>query len=62
MIKLIIKQEIKDMMKRADNSDVDFLDLFGNYRRRIVYGSKVVSDDEFDEICEQVLREVEEKI
>jgi hypothetical protein len=48
-------------MKRADNSDVDFLDLFGAYRRKIVYGSKVVSDDEFDEICVEVLKDIEKE-
>lgn len=61
MIRAMIKEDIKRIMRRCDEDlEREFLDEFGAYRRKIVYQSKVVTEDEFDEICKEVLEEVED--
>lgn len=59
MIKSLIKEEVKNLMNLAnEDSDVDFFEIFGDYRRQIL-SQRVVTDDEFDDICKEVLDEIE---
>lgn len=55
--KTLIKYEIEAAMKKADAShgDFDFLTALGAIRNRAVYLVGVVTGDEFDELCEEIL-------
>lgn len=58
----LIKSEIKAAMKRADSSEgeYEFLSALTSIRNRAVHITKVVTDDEFDELCQEVLDESED--
>lgn len=62
MMKDIIKDHIRKMMREADE-DIDlsdnFLSTFGAYREEVVYRKKLVTIDEFDDICEEIANENE---
>lgn len=58
--KELIKKQIQQMMKKADNSygEYDFLAGLGSVRNDVVYDKKLITSKEFDEICEEILEEM----
>lgn len=56
LVKTLIKNDIKQMMKDCDeNSEREFLTEFGKLRQRVVYQEQMITIDEFDKICEEIL-------
>lgn len=54
-----VKKHLHKLVKKADeNPDMDFLDLLGEYRKRVVYSQKQLTSKEFDDVCKMVLAEL----
>jgi hypothetical protein len=55
--KTLIKKEIISEMEKADSSrgEYDFLSALNSIRNRAVYKTKVITDLEFDLLCEEIL-------
>lgn len=59
-IHVIVKSEIKQMIKACDeDTERDFLGEFGRYRNRLVYDEEILELETFDKICAEVLEEIE---
>lgn len=61
LVKALIKNDIKQMMKDCDeNPEREFLTEFGKLRQRVVYQEQMITIDEFDRICEEILEKDDE--
>lgn len=60
MLKEILKTEIKTLIKECDEDpERDFLGELGAIRKHVVYDTKQITVDEFDDICREILKEIE---
>jgi len=58
LMNVIIKADIKKILKDCnEDAERDFLGEFGNYRRTVVYEQSLITIEEFDKICEEILAE-----
>lgn len=60
--KSLIKNELRAAMNKADESagEYNFLTALGSIRNRAVYITKVITDEEFDVLCQEILDEDDE--
>lgn len=60
--KSLIKKEIRNIMDSCDkNPELDFLEHFGKLRTKVLYTGKYLTDEQFDDACQEVLDEIEKE-
>lgn len=58
--KIVIKSHLRQIMKACDNDpEREFLEEFGKLRESVVFKDKYLTDDQFDEMCQELLDELE---
>ena len=61
--KSLVAKSLKRLMKMCDESELepDFLTELGKLRNKVVYEQKYLTDEQFDEVCQQVLDDLEKE-
>lgn len=58
--KSVIKNHLKQIMKACDNDpEREFLEDLGRLREDVVFQNKYLTDDQFDEMCQELLDDLE---
>lgn len=60
--KSLVKQKLKSIMEACDNdSERDFLRELGELRQDVVYEGKYLSENQFDDMCQDLLDDLEKE-
>lgn len=58
--KSVIKSHLREIMKECDNDpEREFLEDLGRLRENVVFRNKYLTDDQFDEMCQELLDDLE---
>lgn len=58
--KSVIKSHLRQIMKACDNDpEREFLEELGKLRENVVFQNKYLTDDQFDEMCQELLDDLD---